>query len=240
MARSSQPKSALAGMRARIPEWTPNPLGLTITKHLDEQAIVILETLHLAVQKSGMLKKEFHNWGTVTSPRHPGRSRLIQTINKFKTEGAWVVSPHIVPFDSLHSHAGLISQVYGIHGPNLGAGGMAGLEGQVFMAALTLLFSQEVTGLWLGWSCWNPEIGPNWAEVQGEEFCQGVILGITPEPCPAGRLGRIEFHWGQNIPQAPIPQDLDFPFLFHLAAETKGHFRAGNRGVFQIEFSLGQ
>lgn len=126
----------------------PHPFSPTILKNMDDQTLVAMNCILKASKQEGLEISNFKKWGLATSPRHPGRRRLLTTFKKFEREGAWIVSPHSVTYDALHSPAGLISQAFQINGPCIGAGGLAGLEGQAILAATSLFHLGKVDAVW--------------------------------------------------------------------------------------------
>ena len=63
------------------------------------------------------------HWGILAASRFLGRSSLVVALDRFRSEGVWGVSPHLIPHYALHSPAGTLSLALGVHGPNLGIGG---------------------------------------------------------------------------------------------------------------------
>jgi hypothetical protein len=74
---------------------------------------------------------------------------MTATILKFPTDGAWGVSPHIIPNCSLHSPSGLVSVTYGFRGPNFGVGGIKGRECDLWTALIAFDSSLNAPGAWL-------------------------------------------------------------------------------------------
>src|SRR5262249_1682783 len=115
---------------AAIAEWRKNPvkhgavdLPASLFKHADDQTVAGLRALILAIAAAGWPDKSFSNWGVVAAPNLFGRITTARTIERFQKEGAWGVSPHLIPHQSLHAVSGTISQALAIHGPNFGVGG---------------------------------------------------------------------------------------------------------------------
>jgi hypothetical protein len=55
-----------------------------------------------------------------------GRDMIGQAVSDFIREGAWGVSPHVIPHRSLHSTSGTITLALDCRGPNYGIGGGPG------------------------------------------------------------------------------------------------------------------
>ena len=62
----------------------------------------------------------FGRWRVLAAPRFLGRAAFERRSPSILAEGAWGVSPHLIPGHSLHSPSGTISQALQAHGPNLG------------------------------------------------------------------------------------------------------------------------
>jgi hypothetical protein len=106
---------------------------------------------------------------------------LVNVLERFAAEGVWGVTPHIIPHHALHSQSGTLSQVLGIHGPNLGVGGGTDAAVQGFLTALTWLTSGTVPGVWLVISGWSPEYVPDESGApEGDPECLALALGLVP------------------------------------------------------------
>lgn len=124
-------------------------LSTSTLKQADEQTLTALMAIHQLRQGSSLPTEA--TWGVLACPQRPGRKRLTETLTKFRTQGAWSTSPHVIPHTLLHSISGLISQALGTHGPNLGVGGVPGAEDQVLTAATAWLGGNDAQGVWLIW-----------------------------------------------------------------------------------------
>jgi len=144
-----------------------------LLKQADEQSLVTLRAFCNLFQRWPELRRPDPNWGLVVAPRVPGRKRVIESIGKFREQGAWSISPHIIPHCTLHSLAGLLSQVLDLHGPNIGTGGKPGCEGEAFAVAGTWLAAERLPGLWLVLTGWDRES----ATYRGS-MCQALVLGL--------------------------------------------------------------
>lgn len=143
-----RPVSEIPATRSQINSQVPRPFSPTILKNMDDQSILAIEVILKACQNDNLDLANFQDWGLATCPRNPGRRRLFTTFKKFEKEGAWIVSPHSVTYDALHSPAGMLSQAFGITGPSIGSGGLAGLEGQAILAATSLFTLGNVQAVW--------------------------------------------------------------------------------------------
>jgi hypothetical protein len=125
----------------------PMPNGLL--RHVDEQTVVGVSAVLRAVRESGREPSSFGRWSVLVAPRFLGRARFEASFPQYRDEGAWGVSPHLIPGHSLHSPSGTISQVLHAHGPNLGVGGTPGAEREAFLIAATWLEAGWADGVWL-------------------------------------------------------------------------------------------
>jgi hypothetical protein len=191
---------------------TPSPPGVpalpaNLLKHADEQTVVGLFAVFQAIQNHRLTGKNFSDWAVVGAPRFFGRAILAAALRRFSLEGAWGVSPHLIPHRSQHSLSGTISQALGIHGPNLGVGGGPSSASEAALVAASLVVKEEFPGLWLVLTAWDPE--PTFSEAAAASrnglsspapsTCKGVALalragdpsdsGMTIRVCPAGRHG---------------------------------------------------
>jgi hypothetical protein len=160
--------------------WTP--IAPTALRYSDEQTIAGVVAL---VSAMGALQcadpSAYDRWGVLAATRFLGRSTMVVTLNRFRSEGVWGVSPHLIPHHSLHSPAGTFSLILGIHGPNLGIGGglFAGFEG--ILTALSWLNSRVVPGVWLVLTRWYPDFAPDHdGNPQAPVSCQALALALVP------------------------------------------------------------
>ena len=121
----------------------------SLLRHADEQTVVGLAAILRAVARGGLEPGDFAAWAVLAAPRFLGRAMFEAAFPQFLAEGAWGVSPHLVPAHSLHSPSGAFSQALKAHGPNLGVGGTPGGEREAMLAAATLLDSGSVAGIWV-------------------------------------------------------------------------------------------
>jgi Beta-ketoacyl synthase, N-terminal domain len=198
---------AVAALRtAPSPPGVP-ALPANFLKHADEQTVVGLFAVFQAIQNHGLADEDFADWAVIAAPRFFGRAILAAALRRFSLEGAWGVSPHLIPHRSQHSLSGTISQALGIHGPNLGVGGGPSSASEVALVAASFVAKEEVPGLWVVLTAWDPE--PTFSDVAATSrnglssptpsTCKGVALalragdpadsGITIRVCPADRHG---------------------------------------------------
>jgi hypothetical protein len=159
--------------------WAPPQHS--ILRHSDEQTIAAAHAVGNAlIGMDPADKGSIEDWGVLAAPRYLGRSSLVVALNRFRTEGVWGVSPHLIPHFALHSQAGTISLFLGTHGPNLGIGGGQNAATEGLLAALTWLSSGTVPGIWLVISGWAPELVPDeHGEPIEESECQALALALV-------------------------------------------------------------
>jgi hypothetical protein len=209
----------LLQLRRTLPAlFLGKPLPGSLLKHADEQALLGLSAVHAACRGAA-----FPDWGLVACPRRPGRTTMQPALARFAAEGAWSVSPHIVPHCSLHSLSGLLSMALDLHGPNLGAGGVPGSEGEAVLAALTLLEGDELPGIWLVFTGWQPD------STQPNAVCRAVALGLTR----SGQTGIGRLRWSSSACQETA---FEMESLFDLLESARTHrsWSLGSNG--RLEF----
>jgi len=111
-ARVAVPLGAVAELRKQPGPPPAPPLPANFLKHLDEQTVAGLAAVRHAVRDNGLDGTDFTRWAVLGAPRFPGRPQMIPSVQRFLAEGAWGVSPHMVPHRSLHSLSGTVSQVW--------------------------------------------------------------------------------------------------------------------------------
>ncbi len=166
------PNTSLVSARQEVQALYAETLPSSILKQADEQSLVALLAIHTAIQDSSKRTRDFEQWGLVASPRLPGRRRIADFLVKFREQGAWSASPHVIPNCSLHSASGLLSQALGLHGPNFGAGGMIGSEKEALWAGFSLLEGEQLPGVWILFTGWDRE------SLTGEGQCQAAVLAL--------------------------------------------------------------
>jgi hypothetical protein len=124
-------------------------------KNADDQSVAGLLAVRDACRRQGVSATAMSEWGVVASPRTPGRSAIITALERYRSEGAWGVSPHVIPNFSLHSLAGLLSVALDIHGPNVGVGGISGGEGEAWLVASAWLAQGLISALWIVMTGWD-------------------------------------------------------------------------------------
>jgi hypothetical protein len=162
-------------------------LAASFLKHADEQTVVGLAAVLDAISKYDLTGTDFTNWGVLAAPRFLGRATLAVALQRFAVEGAWGVSPHLIPHRSMHAVSGTISQALAIHGPNFGVGGGPESACEMMMAAATIVTTAQVPGVWAVLTGWDPEPileKPANGQANGHRHtgltCKAVALALAP------------------------------------------------------------
>ena len=164
------------------------PFPSSFLKHADEQTVVGLAAVLQAIEQHSLAEEDFTNWGILAAPRFFGRAALAISLQRFALEGAWGVSPHVVPHNSQHSLSGTVSQALSIHGPNIGVGGGLSSAAEGALVAAAMVGERHLPGLWLVLTGWNPEpilMHPttparNGTGVADRCHCKGIALALKP------------------------------------------------------------
>jgi len=181
----------------------------SLLRNSDDQTIAAVAAVHGTLRRMGHSDPRcLEHWGILVSSRFLGRSSLVVALDRFRSDGVWGVSPHLIPHYALHSPAGTLSLALGIHGPNLGVGGGLSAEFEGILTALTWLKAGIVPGLWLVFSGWSPEFVP---DREGEPMadCECQALAVVLGPTSSFKLDRPCFQVvaGEG-PESPRPLDL--------------------------------
>jgi hypothetical protein len=139
----------LPGLRKAPGTLGDQPMANGLLRHVDEQTVVAVAAVLQAVRDSGLEPSSFDRWSVLAAPRFLGRAKFEASFPEYRDEGAWSVSPHLIPGHSLHSPSGTISQALHAHGANLGIGGTHGGEREAFLVAATWLEAGWSEGVWI-------------------------------------------------------------------------------------------
>ena len=77
-------------------------------KHAEDQTVAGLVAVCRAIADSPHAIQDLASWGVLGAPRFLGRIAMISAIQKFAVEGAWGLSPHLIPHRLLHALSGTI------------------------------------------------------------------------------------------------------------------------------------
>jgi hypothetical protein len=215
-------------------------LPAALLKHSEDQTVVAFTTVARALSRAGWEGRSFADWGVVAAPNFFGRIGIAQTLQRFIEEGAWGISPHLIPHQSLHAMSGTISQALKIYGPNFGISGGPNAGPDAFLLAATLLTDVRLPGLWLILTGYEQEYIPT-VNGQGTSTpppCAGVALALTrPEPGESGLTLRVG--------PGPYPNEVSLPEfqLTELVEELSrtgpqaARWRLGTMGWIELESS---
>lgn len=146
-----------AGLRRSLPTWAVEGTPLHFFKHADEQTMLAVHAVDNAIQRHGLDPRAQEAFGVIAAPRFLGRTAAGAVIRRYLKDGAQGVTPHIISQHSLHSVSGAISVLLGCKGPNLGVGGGPRALDDALLTQLSLFSSENIPGVWLVGSAWDPE-----------------------------------------------------------------------------------
>ena len=179
--------AALRASAETIAVWRKQPIvvgaekmPVSFLKHAEDQTILALRTILAALEAQGWQERSFADWGVIAAPNLFGRVSTALTIQRYKQEGAWGVSPHLIPHQSLHGMSGTISQALKINGPNFGVGGGPNASPDAFLLAAALLADGQLPGLWVVLTGYETEWIPAANESIPAPMCEAVALALTP------------------------------------------------------------
>ncbi len=180
--------TTLAGDPGAIATWRRQSLTAgagakpaSFLKQADDQTVLAVRAVLDAIDRAGWPTRSFADWGVVAGASFFGRTATAHAIHRFLDEGAWCVSPHLVPNQSLHAPAGAISLVLKIHGPNFGVGSGANAAPDALLLAAALLADGALPGLWVVLTAYDSEWLPGAdGSSTGAPVCRAVALALTP------------------------------------------------------------
>lgn len=183
------PIASLLELRRR-PEPVVGPgLPTGFFKHVDEQTIAGVAAVFRAVHEGELDPRSFRDWGVLAAPLYLGQSSMAASWQRFHAEGAWGVSPHVIPHRSLHAMSGTVSHALKIHGPNLGVGGCQGAAADALLAATAMLARGRTPGIWVVLTAMTPDLPLTLAgEVHPEAVAVGLALALLPARLKGGGL----------------------------------------------------
>ena len=172
---------AIALARRQPVNITGQMMPASFLKHAEDQTVLALLTVVRALEQENWEGRSFTDWGVVAAPNFFGRASIAQTIQRYEQEGAWGISPHLIPHQSLHAMSGTISQALKIYGPNFGIGGAANSGPDAFLIAGAMLMDGLLPGLWLVLAGHETEWIPaaDGSPVPAP-MCHAIALALTP------------------------------------------------------------
>jgi hypothetical protein len=205
--------------------------------HADEQTVVGVAAVLRALAAWPPPLPDFRGWGVVGSPRFPGRVLLSVALEKFGRLGPLSVSPLIVPFQSLHALSSMVSLALRIHGPAIGVGGGSDGFGQALLTALSLQQTEELPGVWVVMTCWDPEPYSDMATVpESPPFCHAAALAVTRETAGVYSAGPHLRLAAQNGNEA-APSLTQLVRFLDGAAATDRVWRCSVPGGYELELT---
>jgi hypothetical protein len=185
----------LPGLRQRPGPAPGEPPPASFLRQADEQTVAGLVAVYHALRDHHLGTAGLAGWGVIAAPELLARAIMAPTLQRFAEEGAWGISPHLIPHRSLHAPSGTISQALGLHGPNFGVGGSPGAASEALLVAGALLAGGALPGLWVVLTGGAPtEAGLVWraaalALVPDRPGLQAPRLHIAAGPVPGPGWG---------------------------------------------------
>ncbi len=221
------PAEAVAALRRPRDPRTGEPLPPALLKNADDQTVAALAAVCRAIEGHALGGCDFTAWGVVAAPRFLGRAAMGHVLHRFRQEGAWGISPHLIPHRSLHAVSGTLSLALDIRGPNFGVGGGPGADSEGLAVAAALVAGGDLPGVWAVLTGYDPEvIPPDPAAPSGEAGglpappCTAVALALTS---PGPQAGGLFLEVGQPGARTPGTAAGSRPFtLAELGAALEG------------------
>ena len=206
------PAETVAGLRKPLQPCTGEPLPISLLKNADDQTVAALAAVSAAIRTHGLAGRDFSAWGVVAAPRFLGRAAMGHVLHRFRQEGAWGISPHLIPHRSLHAVSGTLSLALKIHGPNFGVGGGPLAESEGLAVAAALVGRGDLPGVWAVLTGYDPEVIPPDPGAQAPEGqagyvppCIAVALALTaPGPETPGLRLEVSQLAAGTLTEGPI------------------------------------
>jgi hypothetical protein len=174
----------LTAMRQKTLELPAKTIAPAVLKNSDDQTIAGLHAVARAIQVGRLQSVDFLKWGAIASPRFFARPIMAHSLTRYAAEGAWGISPHLIPHRTLHSLSGTLSQILNIQGPNYGVGGGWDGAAEALLAGSAILADGELPGLWVVLTGFDPEVCPpptqDPAAKAPDNTCVAVAMALTP------------------------------------------------------------
>jgi hypothetical protein len=177
------PTAAVASLRKPLHPCTGEPLPVSLLKNADDQTVAAIAAVSEAIRGHSLAGRDFTDWGVVGAPRFLGRAAMGHVLHRFRQEGAWGISPHLIPHRSLHAVSGTLSLALKIHGPNFGVGGGPLAESEGLAVATALVGGGDLPGVWAVLTGYDPEVIPPDPAAKAPEGLAGYV-----PPCIAVAL----------------------------------------------------
>jgi len=242
--------SVLRADAETVDSWRRQPivvgaekLPVSVLRHAEDQTLLALKAVLGARSQAGCADATFADWGVIAAPNFFGRVSIAMTLQRFQQEGAWGVSPHLIPHQSLHAVSGTISQMLKIHGPNFGVAGGPNSAPDAFLLAASLMMDGTLPGLWLVLSGHAAEWIPNakGAHPPAPE-CVAVALALTADRAgergPRLSIGSVAAPTGDLRLLPMLDVGLFAEESFSMGSLSAGKWRIGESHWIEVEASL--
>ena len=244
--------AASASVRAgaeTIGQWRKQPLVVgaqamppSFLKHAEDQTIAALKAVLAAMAKEGWQERSFADWGVVAAPCFFGRVSNAASIERYRQEGAWGVSPHLIPHHSFHGLSGTISQALKIYGPNFGIGGGPASGADALLIAAAMMADGRLPGLWVIWSGHETEWLPAPDSCSPAPICQAVALALTDAAVGVAgwhlAIGQVRSRSQEESPLHLCPEFQLAMLADELAAPSGGKWRLSDTTWAEFEMTL--
>lgn len=154
-------------------------LPAAFMKQAEDQTIVAMAAVAEAMRRHGHIESSFSAWGVIGAPRFLGRVAMVAAIEKMRVEGAWGISPHLIPHRLLHALSGAISLAFKIHGPNFGVGGGPSGVSEALLTAAAMLEGARLPGLWVVMTGFDPEPDTRATQAGVSWRCSALALALV-------------------------------------------------------------
>jgi len=160
-------------------------------RHADEHTVVGINALSAAIAAAGFSAADLAGCAVVAAPRLAGRPAAARTLTGWAAQGHATVSPHIVPWCSLHAMASAVSVALGCHGPHLGVGGGPEAVGEA-LAMLPWLVGHGGSAVLLVATGWDDEpLLATDGTGAADAVCRAVALVVAPAAHGGLRLAHV-------------------------------------------------
>jgi len=221
-----------------VPQWRRQPgpgVPTSFLKQSDEQTVVALAAVRQAIEQPALAGVDFRDWGVLAVPRFLGRSLMGHSLRRFQAEGAWGVSPHVIPHRSLHAVSGTISTALKIQGPNFGVAGGPNGAAEGLFSALSLMANLRLPGVWLVLTAPYPELPPT---ADGEPPPGTSILALALA-LTSPNLEHRGLHLGISWKPGPSAPATDFDLRCLLRLLDNLHPAQASPGAIRVHLGSG-
>lgn len=188
-------------------------------KNSDDQTVLGLAAVSRAMISLDRPMDSYQQWGVVAAPNFFGRFGTLQSFLNFRKDGAWGISPHLIPHHSLHAVSGTLSQALQIHGPNFGISGGPKAVAEAFLVAATMISENNLPGLWVVLSGHEPECVPQETDEQTPTSCLAAALALE-SLIDANSATSLEISGADNALDGDWPEFALADFLTALEAKV--------------------